>query len=487
MLKLKNCPLATALILASLLAISSPARAERPAPNACALEPEPSSLISAAGISTDAAEPHPAYWQSARTPPMGWNSYDTYGDSVTEQETLANAQSMKDHLLAHGWKYVVIDFRWYDSVVTLNDNDLTRTRTGAVLPADAYGRFLPSVSRFPSSANGVGFTPLADRLHAMGLKFGIHIMRGIPRQAVLAKSPIEGSSFTAEEAGDPTNKCGWCPDMFGVRNNAAGQAWYDSLFRLYASWGLDFVKVDDLSSPYHTEEIEMIRKAIDRAGRPIVFSTSAGPTDPAHASHIMSQANMWRISGDFWDQWKKLNAQFDLLAHWQGIAGPGHFPDADMIPFGHLSIRNDTNAKERQTRFTPDEQRTLISLWSINSSPLMLGMNLPDDDPATTALLTNDEVLAIDQDPLGLGAKRISQQNGIEVWIKDLKDGSKAIGVFNRSDAAATGTLDWSVANLTGKQTLRDLWLHKNLGAFNQTYSALVPPHGVLLLQSKRK
>jgi alpha-galactosidase len=418
---------------------------------------------------------------------MGWNSYDAYGDSVTEQEVLANAEYMKQHLLAHGWRYVVIDFRWYDSEVTLNDNDLARTRTGAVLPADSHGRFLPALNRFPSSANGAGFKPLADRLHAMGLKFGIHVMRGIPRQAVLAKTPIEGSAFTAADAGDPSDHCGWCPDNFGVRNNAAGQAWYDSIFRLYASWGLDFVKVDDLSSPYHAPEIEMIRKAIDRSGRAIVFSTSAGPTDPNQAAHISTHANMWRISGDFWDQWPKLNHQFDLLVRWQGVAGPGHFPDADMIPFGHLSIRNTTNAHERTTRFTPDEQRTLISLWSINASPLMLGMNLPDDDPATTALLTNDEVLAIDQDPLGLNAKRIQQQNGIEVWIKDLKDGSKAIGLFNRGDAAAAATLDWTAANLTGKQTLRDLWLHKNLGAFNQTYSALVPAHGVLLLKSKRK
>jgi hypothetical protein len=416
---------------------------------------------------------------------MGWNSYDAFGDSVTEQETLANAQYMKDHLLVHGWKYVVIDFRWYDSVTTYDDRDLSKERTGAALAADAYGRFVPAMNRFPSSADGHGFKPLADRLHAMNLKFGVHIMRGIPRQAVYAKTPIQGTSFTADEAADPTSKCGWCPDMFGVRSSDAGQAWYDSLFRLYASWGVDFVKVDDLSVPYHGDEIEMIRKAIDRSRRHIVFSTSPGPTNVTHASEVKNQANLWRISGDFWDEWKKLDAQFDLLGKWEGVGGPGHYPDADMIPFGHLSIRCWTNSKEHQTRFTHDEQRTLMTLWALNSSPLMLGMNLPDDDAWTTSLLTNDEVLAIDQDSLGLGARRVSQQNGLEIWVKDLKDGSKAIGLFNRSAAEATATLDWTESGLTGRQSLRNLWQHKKLGRFTRAYSCLVPAHGVVLLQTK--
>jgi hypothetical protein len=424
----------------------------------------------------------PAYWQWAPTPPMGWNSYDTFGDSVTEAETLANATYMKDHLLSHGWNYVVIDFRWYDPVGSNNDAWINRDRTGARLTADKFGRLLPAPNRFPSAADGQGFKALADKIHAMGLKFGFHMMRGIPRQAVLAGTPIDGRNFTAADAGDPADKCGWCPDMFGVRNNAAGQAWYDSMYRLYASWGLDFVKVDDLSVPYHKDEIEMIRKAIDKCGRPIVFSTSPGPTNVKFADNIKMNANMWRISGDFWDRWKKLDAQFDILHNWEGVGGPGHFPDADMIPFGHLAIRSWINGKERQTRFTPDEQRTLISLWSLASSPLMLGNNLPDTDASTLALLTNDEVLAIDQDPLGLAAKRISSHAGLEVWVKQLKDGSKAIGLFNRSAAAAPIALNWTDAGLTGKQTVRDVWQQKDLGTFSDQFSSPVPSHGSVLL-----
>jgi alpha-galactosidase len=426
----------------------------------------------------------PAFWAWAPTPPMGWNSYDTFGDSVTEAETLANARYLKKHLLAHGWKYVVVDFRWYDPVATPDDKDLTRDRSGARLTADLYGRLLPAVNRFPSAATGQGFKPLADEIHQMGLQFGIHIMRGIPRQAVNTATPIAGTGLTAADAGNPHSLCEWCPDMYGVRDNEAGQAWYDSIFGLYAAWGVDFVKVDDLSSPYHAEEIEMIRKAIDHCGRPIVFSTSPGPTAVAHAAHIEQQVNMWRISGDFWDQWRKLNEQFELLSHWQDTGGPGHWPDADMIPFGHLSIRSWANASEHQTRFTKDEMVTLMSLWSLAPSPLMLGMNLPDLDAWMLELLSNDEVIAVDRDPSGSRARRVMQRDHTEVWVKKLNDGSSAIGLFNRSQTNAVIELRWDEAGLTGRQIIRDLWAHQNLGVFDGKFSSYVPVHGAALIRA---
>ena len=202
----------------------------------------------------------PKYWSWSQVPPLGWNSYDAFGDSVTEEETLNNAKYMRKHLLAHGWKYAVIDFRWYDSVTTYDDRKLNRERTGAALAADQFGRMMPATNRFPSAMNGQGFKPLADKLHSMGLKFGLHMMRGIPRQAVITKTPIEGSPFTAADAANTSDTCGWCPDMYGVRTNAAGQAWYDSCARLWASWGLDFVKVDDICpNPYRFWEKTMIR------------------------------------------------------------------------------------------------------------------------------------------------------------------------------------------------------------------------------------
>ena len=441
-------------------------------------------LCLAGALLPAAADDATNFLQWAPTPPLGWNSYDVFGDSVTEAEVLTNANYMKEHLRAHGWQYVVIDFRWYDAVTTYDDRNLNRERTGAVLAADEHGRMLPATNRFPSAANGRGFKPLADQIHAMGLKFGFHMMRGIPRQAVNAGTPIEGSPFTAAEAGDTNNRCSWCPDMFGVRNNEAGQACYDAMFRLYAAWGLDFIKVDDLSNPYHRAEIAMIRRAIDNGGRAIVFSTSAGPTSVAQAGDIKAHANMWRISGDFWDEWNKLNHQFDLLAQWQGVGGPGHWPDADMIPFGHIGIRCWTNSKERWTRFTKDEQVTLMSLWSLAPSPMMLGMNLPDNDDWTLSLLTNDEALAINQDALGRPAGRVAQVGTTEVWVKDLADGSKAVGLFNRGAQAADLSMDWTAAKLTGRQTVRDVWQHKDLGTLDAQYTqAAVPAHGSVLLR----
>jgi hypothetical protein len=255
------------------------------------------------------------------------------------------------------------------------------------------------------------------------------------------------------------------------------------MFQQYADWGLDFIKIDDLSVPYHGDEIAMIRKAIDKCGRPIIFSTSPGPTDIAHADEIKTLANQWRISGDFWDRWKDLNHQFDLFAIWQGVAGPGHFPDGDMIPFGHIGIKCTIAGKDRQTRFTHDEQLTLMSLWSLNSSPLMLGNHLPDTDPWTLSLLTNDAVIGLDQDPLAESATRVSQHDELEVWVKNLKDGSKAIGLFNRGKNAASIALKWSDARLSGKQNLRDLWAQNDLGEFDEIFSSSIPAHGVTLLK----
>lgn len=437
-------------------------------------------------LSAHTAVADPSYWQWAPTPPLGWNSYDAWGSSVTEEQVLANAGYMRAHLLAHGWKYVVIDFRWYDTVSPYDDRDITRERTGANLFADEFGRLFPATNRFPSAIGGQGFKPLADKIHAMGLKFGFHMMRGIPRQAVYARSPVEGCDFTAADACDTNNICGWCPDMFGVRDNAAGQAWYDSCARLWASWGVDFIKVDDLSSPYHTPEVEMIRRALDKCGRPIVFSTSAGPTPVTEAAHVSTHANLWRISGDFWDRWPDLNRAFDLLARWQGVGGPGHWPDLDMIPFGHIGIKCSIAGPDRWTRFSKDEQVTLMSLWAIAPSPLMLGANLPDDDAWTLSLLTNDEVLAVDQDPLGSPARRALRSHDSEIWVRELKNGDKAVGLFNRSPVTQEVTLDWPDAGLTGPQTLRDLWARKNLGVFNTSYATQVAAHGAVLLRASR-
>ena len=270
--------------------------------------------------------------------------------------------------------------------------------------------------------------------------------------------------------------------MFGVRSNAAGQAWYDSLFKQFAGWGVDFVKVDDICPNYRTAESEMIRRAIDKCGRAIVYSISAGPPAPSDAAHVVTHVNMWRISSDFWDRWSSLNQRFDLMYAWHDFTGTGHFPDADMIPFGHICIRSKAGGNDRVSRFSHDEQVMLMSFWCLAPSPLMLGGNLPDNTQWDLDLISNDEVLAVNQDALGSPARRVTQKDGVEIWVKELKNGSKAAGLFNRSPATAEVALNWKEAGLVGKQKLRDLWHHRKLGTFDGNFSVSVPSHGAVLL-----
>jgi len=421
----------------------------------------------------------PKFWAWATTPPMGWNSYDAFGDSVTEPEILANVKYMKAHLLSHGWRYVVVDYRWYDPGA--HDNDANK-RAGAPLTVDGNGRLLPSPNRFPSAADGKGFKPLADELHAMGFRFGIHVMRGIPRLGVNANAPIEGTVLRASDAADVNNICKWCPDMYGVNaTTAAGQAYYDSIFRLYAGWGVDYVKVDDLSRPYSTNEIEAIRIAIDRCGRPIVFSTSPGETSIEHADHIAMHANSWRVSDDLWDDWNPLNHAFDLAARWQGHGGTGHWPDLDMLPLGHIGIRS--VGKPRTSRFTAAEKITLMSLWAIAPSPLMLGGNLPDNSPADLALITNDAMIAINQDRSGHQAIRIVKNGDLEVWMKQLSGGDKAVGFFNRGKTDGQITVTWHDLGITGKYRVRDVWSEADLGVMEGSISQAIPAHGAGLVR----
>jgi len=429
-----------------------------------------------------AQPPGPATFLTyAPTPPMGWNSYDTFGDSVTEAEVLANALYMRDHLRSHGWQYVVVDFRWYDPGANSGNPN---ARAGAKLTADEFGRLTPAPDRFPSAYNADGFARLAEQIHAMGLKFGIHVMRGIPQQSVRANTPIEGADFHAVDAANTASICAWCKDMYGVRGDTpAGQAWYDSIVRQYARWGVDYIKVDDLSQPYSAAEVAALRNAIDKCGRPMVLSLSPGETPIADAEHVKTHANLWRISNDFWDRWRFLNRQFDLIARWQGVGGPGHWPDADMIPLGHIAIRDNAGGGgDRRTRFTHDEQRTLMSMWALAPSPLMLGMNMPDNDAWTLSLLTNDAVIAVDQDPLGAPAQLVGPRGNLEVWKKPLADGSLAVGLFNRTNATANVAVTWAQLGISGKRAVHDLWRNEDIPA-DDHLAADVPAHGAVLVR----
>jgi len=425
----------------------------------------------------------PAYWSWAQTPPMGWNSWDGFATTVTEAQTRAQADVMKAKLAAHSWNLITVDIQWYEPNATGFDY-----HQGAKLEMDGQGRLLPATNKFPSAANGQGFKPLADYIHSLGLKFGLHLMRGIPRQAVAAKTPIKGTSYTAADIADTrtdTNSmCQWNTDMYGVDMTKPGaQEYYDSVFELFASWGLDFIKVDDLSRPYHQPEIEAIRKAIDRTGRPIVFSTSPGATPVSAGDHASTHANMWRISDDFWDKWSLLLEQFDRLRDWTPYRGPGHWPDADMLPVGVLQMG------KARTHFKPDEQFTLLTLWSIARSPLILGADLTKLDDFTLALITNDEVIAVDQ--ASANNHELFKRDGFCGWIAEVPaSNDKYLAIFNTRDVP-TGSTETSVAvpvklselGFPNTGRIRNLWTHENLGAFKNEFAPLINFHGAGLFR----
>lgn len=431
---------------------------------------------------------------------MGWNSWDCYGAGIWESNVIANADYMARQLKPHGWDIITIDIQWYEPLA-----HTTQYRRNAVLEMDRNGRLLPAPNRFPMTAPTRSFKPLADYLHAKGLRFGLHLMRGIPRQAVdRENSPIAGTPYKAADIANKKSICPWNTDMYGVDMGKPGaQEYYDSVFALLASWDLDYVKVDDLSRPYYKDEIEAIRKAIDRCGRQIVLSTSPGAAPVSQGEHIQAHANLWRISDDFWDDWRALHAQFGRLDSWSPFRAPGHWPDADMLPLGNVRA---WQATDNWTHFTKDEQLTLMTLWCIARSPLILGGNLPNNDEFTLSLLTNDEVLAVNQN--STNNRQLFNTNNAVAWIADVPGSKdKYIALFNVApmppprgrraqggaavvpgtnapapEPGSTEPRDISVSlaqiGLAGSATVRDLWNHRGLGLVTHKLTQTVHSHG---------
>ncbi|RMF86449.1 MAG: glycoside hydrolase family 27 protein [Planctomycetota bacterium] len=421
---------------------------------------------------------------------MGWNSYDAYDCRINEQEFRATVDFMAEHLLPHGWEYAVIDFIWFNPApgahplpghrfghpdVRLDENGRPIDR----LAMDQYGRLLPAVERFPSAADGKGFKPLADYVHGKGMKFGIHIMRGIPRQAYFDNTPILGTNLRARDIAEPWDTCRWCNNMFGVDTTKPGaQEYYDSLFQLYAEWGVDFVKADDMMFPvYHKGEIEAMHKAIRKCGRPIVLSLSCGEAPLGHAHHVSRHANMWRISADFWDNWESLRHNFDLLNAWSPFIAPGRWPDADMLPIGHLSLGGRPHGPDRQSQFTWPEHYTLMSLWCIARSPLMMGGDLLTSSEKSLSFLKNDEVLAVNRN--SVDNRQVIKERNKVIWIAtDPETGDRYLGLFNIGETEAWIQFEFEYEMLRSRFKIRDLWAHKDLGVYEKTFAAKLPSHG---------
>lgn len=436
------------------------------------------------------------------TPPMGWNSYDCYDWRINESDYKENVNYMADNLLRYGWQYVVIDYLWFHIDKEGNlpykqrkpaTKDLRYETNGKPVDSvsiDKYGRLIPDEIRFPSSANGKGFKPLADYVHSKGLKFGIHIMRGIPRYAVYYNLPIKGTKYRAKDIANLNDTCPWENSMYGIDYKKPGaQEYYDSIIELYVKWGVDFIKADDEMTPYfHKEEIRLLSNAIKKSKRRIILSLSPGSIPFSQAEFLTRNANMWRISDDFWDSWESLKEKFDLLNSWSNYIKPDNWPDADMLPIGHISLNNTPVGKERKSRFTRAEHFTLLTLYSIARSPLFIGSNLPTMPDSTLSFLNNNEVLEVNQNSVKnrLIYKLWDQKI---IWMaEDPRTGDKYLALFNTGDKPQDVSFVFESENLQSKYKIRDLWKHEEMGIFEKIYSVNLPPHGAgLYRMSKAK
>lgn len=412
----------------------------------------------------------------AVAPPMGWNSWDAYGTTVREEEVRANADVMATELARFGWQYIVVDIQWYEPNARSHGY-----RENAVLDMDDYGRLMPAVNRFPSAANGAGFKALADYIHGKGLKFGIHILRGIPRQAVARNTPIYGTTEHAQDIADTAHVCRWNTDMYGVDMSKPGaQAYYDSIVSQYAQWGVDFIKADDMSSPYHADEIAALHRAILKTGRPILLSLSPGPAPVDQVEDLRANSQMWRIEDDLWDDWKSIKNMYFRTEAWAPFVTAGHWPDADMLPLGHIGIRAE-RGEDRLSRLTHDEQRMVMTLWGIFQSPLMFGGDLASLDPFTRSLLTNADVLAVSQH--GSRPEVQYKNKDLRVWTSSAEGvRDKYVAIFNLSDSPETTVLRWDEIGIDWRPSkVRDLWTHKQIAADRQVRINLAPHASSLL------
>ncbi|WP_099467267.1 glycoside hydrolase family 27 protein [Konateibacter massiliensis] len=422
----------------------------------------------------------------AKTPPMGWNSYDYYDTTVTEADIKKNADYMAANLLQYGYEYVVADIEWY-AYDAGTKRDKHQYIPFSQFEMDEFSRLFPCLDRFPSTADGNGFKPLADYIHGLGLKFGIHIMRGIPRMAAHMHSAVKGSTQTANEIANPYNICPWNPDMYGLLPNEEGsQKYYDSLLELYAEWGVDLIKCDDIcrmDMPSAKEEIKMLHKAIEKCGRPIVLSLSPGPALPTEAWTYEKHANMWRITDDLWDNWESLLHMFERCEIWQNHVSEGNWPDCDMLPVGYLGKGF---GKERKSNLTLAEQQTMLTLWCIFRSPIMLGCELTKLDDETLAILTNQDVLRLLSH--SQGARQIVRDKKHAVWCtKSTEDNTVYVALFNLSEEAANVSLSFeelsaSGYEITGRHAV-ELWSKKTLAPADNELSCEIEAHGTRLFR----
>jgi len=386
----------------------------------------------------------------ALTPPMGWNSWNCWAGAVDQEKVLRSARAMvASGLTQHGWTYINIDDTWQG------------IRGG-------------NFNAIQSNKKFSDMKTLCDEIHTLGLKAGIYSTPWVNSYGGhiggSAENPV--GDWTNAPTKSPRNKkvLPYAVGKYSFATNDAAQ---------FAAWGFDYLKYD--WNPIERPQVVEMADALRATRRDILVSLSNNSRDRLldRIADIAPLAQCWRTTGDINDSWGSLSGIGFTQEPWTQFSKPGHWNDPDMLVIGWVGWGPRLHA----TKLTPNEQYTHISLWCLLSAPLLIGCDLEKLDAFTLSLLSNDEVLAVDQDALGKQAVCVATNGDLRVYAKDLEDGSKAVGLFNLGNDEATVTAKWADLKLSGKQTVRDLWRQKNLGVFSEEFSAKIPRHGVILIR----
>ena len=433
----------------------------------------------------------------AQTPPMGWNCTYSLVTEYTEDMIKQAAEFVEAKMKQFGYEYIVMDMGWnFGEGLNIINYHVLQNPPQYI---DEFGRLIPNPSRFPSSAGGKGFKPMADYMHKRGLKLGIHVMRGVPWQAVAHKSPIKGTALTADKIASEEGLCGWFHGLKTIDISKPGaQEYYDSIFQMYADWGIDFIKLDDIAHPYSELDIAAAHNAIVKTGRQMILEVTPGPAPVEEIGHLRQNVNMWRINSDFHDHWRFVEETFACCRRWQGLAIPGHWPECDLLPFGGklrklgfddylLSVFNLKREEimDEYSRFTDNEKQTVFTLWAICRSSLFPSGFLPEMTDYEYRLLTNRDVIEMDQHCVN--SREIRANEHEIIWAAEHPGtGIKYAAMFNlRADTPGSIKLNFSELGLSGKLLVRDIWKNHTLGTFKESVISDVPPHGCILLELK--
>jgi alpha-galactosidase len=447
---------------------------------------------------------HSVVMPLAQTPPKGWNSFDSYGVYLHEKAAMANVEAFAKKLKLHGYEYFVIDAGWFGEFKLQEGTIFPAEKHARKMKFNEFGLLQPSDTYFPN-----GLKPVIDRCHKLGLKFGLHLMRGIPRAAVKANTPVKGTKYFAQDIADTTSICIWNHQNFGVDMSKPGaQEFYNSLINQMAEWEVDFIKYDDIV-PF-PEEVKAVANAIAQCGRPILFSLSpGGAVDPNHLE-AFQKGHMLRVTPDIWDDQKGINECFEEWRKWNGKSHTGFWIDMDMIPFGQLQMMSPkpkgvtgTESKKeltdkiksgevakfellagkgfnRWSEFTKDQMYTFITLRALSASPLMMGGDLPTLDEFSLKLITDKEMLACNQN--GIMGSLVYEAIGIEIWKTPKKDSNGGwIGIFNRTEELKSISLKPENLGIDTAVSykFRDVWNTNEVSALDFK----INPNGVVFLK----